>query len=52
MYLGRKQDIEATINLLKRYRRFAKLISFILLWYPFKGSVEQHIFYLENLIRS
>jgi len=45
-----KQDIEATIKILKG--RFGKFYSFLLLWYPFRGSVKDHILYLENKLRD
>ena len=45
-----KQDIEATIKILKG--RFGKFYSFLLLWYPFMGSVIDHIRYLENKLRD
>ena len=45
-YERRRQDIEATIEILKG--RFGKFYSFMLLWYPFRGSVKDHILYLEN----
>ena len=45
-YERKRQDIEATIEILKG--RFGKFYSFMLLWYPFRGSVKDHILYLEN----
>jgi len=45
-----KQDIEATIKILKG--RFGKFYSFLLLWYPFRGSVKDHILYLKNKLRG
>ena len=45
-----KQDIEATIKILKG--RFGKFYSFLLLWYPFRGSVKDHILYLKNKLRD
>jgi len=51
-----KQDIEATIRILRSLRKRSKILarigSFLLLWYPWRGSVQDHIDYLENLLNE
>jgi hypothetical protein len=49
---AQRQDIEATIKILKRGGINAKIISFLCFWYPFKGSIKDHILYLENELKS
>ena len=45
-----KQDIEANIKVLQG--RLGKLYSFLLFWYPFRGSVEEHIRFLEKQLNG
>jgi len=46
------QDIEANIRILEKGGIQAKIHSFLCLWYPFRGSIEEHIKFLENLKRG
>ena len=41
------QDMQETLCLLRKGGPYAKIISIFCFWYPFRGSVEKHIEYLE-----